>query len=137
MSSPHESINPGTLAAPVGFSHAVVPVPGKTIYLGGQAAHDSSGEIVATTLVEQFQQAATNVVHALRAADAKPEHLVSVQIYVTDAAVYRDCLKELGVAYRRAFGDHYPAIALFEVAALFDPRALVELVCIAVVPDQR
>jgi enamine deaminase RidA (YjgF/YER057c/UK114 family) len=86
-------------------------------------------------MVEQFDQAAANVAEALRAADAKPEHLTSMQIFVTDAAAYRDALKEIGAAYRRNFGRHYPAIGLFEVRALFDPDAKVELMCIAVVPD--
>ena len=71
----------------------------------------------------------------MAAAGAQPEHLVSVTIYVTDAAEYRGALKELGAAYRAHFGRHYPAVALFEVSGLFDPAAKVELVCTAVVPD--
>ena len=134
MTSLHEILNPATLAEPVGFSHAVVAAPGRTIYLGGQAAHDSGGTIVGDGMAEQFAQAAANVVAALDAAGAKPEHLVSMQIYVTDVESYRAALKELAVAYQEHFGHHYPAIALFEVKGLFDPAAMVELVCIAVVP---
>ncbi len=51
-------------------------------------------------------------------------------------AAYRAALAELGAAYRRHLGRHYVATALFEVAGLFDPAAKVELVGIAVVPDQ-
>lgn len=134
MTTPHEILNPQEMASPVGFSHAVVAAPGRTIYLGGQAAHDGDGKLVEGKIVAQFEQAAKNVVSALGAAGAQPEHLVSMQIYVTDAAAYRESLKELGEVYREHFGDHYPAIALFEVRQLFDPAALVELVCIAVVP---
>jgi enamine deaminase RidA (YjgF/YER057c/UK114 family) len=127
-------LNPPTLAAPAGFSHAVVAAPGRTIYLGGQAAHDASGNLVGDSIAEQFARAAANVVAALDAAGARPEHLVSMQIYVTDAEAYRGALADLSVAYREHFGRHYPAIALFEVTGLFDPAAMVELVCIAVVP---
>jgi enamine deaminase RidA (YjgF/YER057c/UK114 family) len=127
-------LNPPTLAAPAGFSHAVVAAPGRTIYLGGQAAHDASGNLVGDSIAEQFARAAANVVAALDAAGARPEHLVSMQIYVTDAEAYRGALADLSVAYREHFGRHYPAIALFEVTWLFDPAAMVELVCIAVVP---
>ena len=134
MTSPHEILNPPTLAEPVGFSHAVIAAPGRTIYLGGQAAHGADSRIVGDSIAEQFAQAAANVVAALDAAGAKPEHLVSLQIYVTDAEAYRSALSELSAAYRRHFGRHYPAIALFEVKGLFDPDALVELVGIAVVP---
>ncbi|MDQ3954295.1 MAG: RidA family protein [Actinomycetota bacterium] len=135
MSTPHQIINPATLAEPVGFAHAVEAAAGRTIYLGGQAAHDRDGRIVGASMAEQFDRAAANVVTALEGAGARAEHLVSLQIYVTDVAEYRDALDDLATAYKRSFGRHYPAIALFEVAGLFDPDAKVELVCIAVVPD--
>ena len=134
MTTPHEILNPATLAAPVGFAHAVVARPGRTIYLGGQTAHDSSGTVVGDGIVEQFAQAAANLVTALDAAGAQPEHLVAMQIYVTDVAAYRAALDDLAPVYREHFGRYYPAIALFEVTGLLDPAALVELVAVAVVP---
>ena len=135
MTTPHRVVNPGSLAPPRGFAHAVVPASGRTVYLGGQAAHDASGKITETTMVGQFGVAAANVVEALRAAGGEPGHLVSLNIYVTDADAYRSALADLKTAYQEHFGDHYPAIALFEVSGLFDANAMVELVGIAVVPD--
>jgi enamine deaminase RidA (YjgF/YER057c/UK114 family) len=129
-------VNPETLPAPMGFSHVMVAPPGRTLYLAGQAGHRADGTLAGPGLVEQFDQAAANVVEALRAADAKPEHLTSMQIFVTDAAAYREALKEIGAAYRRHFGRHYPAIGLFEVQGLFDPDAKVELMCVAIAPSE-
>jgi enamine deaminase RidA (YjgF/YER057c/UK114 family) len=134
--SPHRVVNPEGLAPPVGFAHAVVAAPGRTVYLGGQAAQAPDGRIVGDSIVEQFQVAAGNLVAALAAAGGAPEHLVSLHVYVTDAAAYRAALAELGAAYRRHLGRHYVATALFEVAGLFDPQALVELVGTAVIPGQ-
>lgn len=134
MTTPHQVLNPPTLAAPIGFSHAVAAAAGRTVYIGGQTAHDASGTIVGDGMIEQFAQAAANVVIALEAAGATAEHLVSMHIYVTDVKTYRVSLKDLSTVYRLHFGDHYPAVALFEVNGLFDPAALVELVCIAVIP---
>jgi len=131
---PHRLVNPETLLPPQGFAHAVVPAPGRTVYLGGQAGHRPDGSID-DGLVAQFDQAAANVVVALRAAGGRPEHLVSIQIFVTDAAEYRFALGEIGEAWRRHLGRHFPAVSLFEIRGLFDPRARVELVCVAVVPD--
>jgi enamine deaminase RidA (YjgF/YER057c/UK114 family) len=128
-------VNPGGLAPPVGFAHAVVAAPGRTVYLGGQAAQGPDGAIAGTSMAEQFDLAAGNLVAALAAAGGAPEHLVSLHVYVTDAAAYRAALAELGAAYRRHLGRHYVATALFEVAGLFDPAAKVELVGTAVVPD--
>jgi enamine deaminase RidA (YjgF/YER057c/UK114 family) len=135
VTTPHEILNPDTLAKPAGFAHAVVAASGRTVYLGGQTGHDADGNLVSENLVEQFSQAASNVVAALAAAGATPEHLVSLQIYVTNVAEYRSELSELGDAYQQHFGKHYPAIALFGISKLFDARAKVELVGIAVVPD--
>jgi enamine deaminase RidA (YjgF/YER057c/UK114 family) len=137
VTTPHEILNPPTLAEPVGFAHAVVAASGRTVYLGGQAAIDAEGRVVGTTMAEQFEMAAANVVVALRAAGAEPEDLVSMQIFVTNVEAYRSELSHLATAYGVHFGHHYPAISLFEVKGLFDPAALVELVCVAVVPDQR
>jgi enamine deaminase RidA (YjgF/YER057c/UK114 family) len=136
MTSPHRVVNPLGLAPPAGFAHAVVAAPGRTVYLGGQAAQGPDGAITGDTLVEQFEVAAANLVAALAAAGGAPEHLVSLHIYTTEVDRYRAALAELGTAYRRHLGRHYVATALFEVAGLFDPQALVELVGIAVVPDQ-
>lgn len=134
MSTPHEIMNPEGLAPPRGFSHTLIAAPGTMIFLGGQTAHDADGSLRGSSVAEQFDAAASNVVTALQAAGAGPEHLVSLQIFVTDADEYRSALAELGRIYRSRFGDHYPATALFEVKGLFDPGAKVELVCTAVVP---
>lgn len=135
MTSPHSVVNPATLAPAVGFAHAVVSTAGRTVWLGGQTGIDDTGRIVGPSLLAQFDRAAANVVTALTAAHARPEHLVSMLICTTDMAAYRSALPELGSAYRRHLGRHYPATALVAVAELFDPAAVVELICVAVVPD--
>lgn len=132
IASPHEIRNPGTLPPPMGFSHAVVAQTGRTVYLAGQTAQRPDGTLVAGTIAEQFAVAAGNVVLALEGAGARPQDLVSLQIFVTDIAEYQRLSKEIGVAYRQHFGDYYPAMALVEVKRLFDPKATVELMGIAV-----
>ena len=127
-------VNAPGLAEPVGFAHAVVAGPGDTVHLGGQTAQSRDGAIVGSTMVEQFDVAAGNVVTALAAAGAQPHQLVSLIIYTTDVAEYRASLSELGPVWRKHFGRHYPAVALLGVAALFDDDAKVELVGTAVIP---
>lgn len=136
MESPHQLLNPDELSPPVGFSHAVVPARGRTVYLGGQTAHGADGRLRGETVVEQFDGAAANVVAALAAAGAQAGDLVSLHIYTTDAAAYRESTRALAEVYCRHLGRHYPAIALFEVAGLFDPAAIVELVGVAVVAGE-
>jgi enamine deaminase RidA (YjgF/YER057c/UK114 family) len=135
VSSPHRAVNPPTLAPPVGFAHAVVAAPGSLVFLGGQGPLDGEGAVSGDGVAEQFERAVENVVEALRASGARPEHLVSLQIFVTDVEEYAAALGEIGEAYRRHLGRHYPAIALFGVGRLLEPRAKVELVGTAVVPS--
>jgi enamine deaminase RidA (YjgF/YER057c/UK114 family) len=131
----HRTLNPDGLAEPVGFAHVVIPARGTTVYLGGQTGHRADGTLAGEDLVTQFDQACANVAVAIRAAGGEPEHLVQLLIYATDVGEYRALLKDLGEAYRRHFGKHYPAIALLGTTELFDPQAKVELVGIAVVPE--
>lgn len=130
----HRIVTADGLARPAGFAHAVVAAPGTPVYLGGQTAQRPDGSIVGETMVEQFDVAAGNVVTALRAADAAPQDLVQLLIYVTDVAAYQSSLGAIGTLYRKHFGRHYPAIALFGVAALFDADAMIELLGTAVIP---
>jgi enamine deaminase RidA (YjgF/YER057c/UK114 family) len=132
IASPHEIRNPETLPPAQGFSHAVIAQAGRTVYLAGQTAQQTDGTIVGGTIAEQFDVAAGNVIKALEAAGAHPQDLVSMQIFVTDVIEYQRTSKEIGEAYRRHFGRHFPAMALLEVKRLFDPAAKVELMCIAV-----
>jgi len=132
--TPHEIVTAPSLAEPVGFAHAVVATPGRTVYLGGQTAQGQDGTIVGTTLVEQFDVAASNVVAALTAAGATPDSLVSLVIYTTSVSEYRRSLSELGPLWRKHFGRHYPAVALLGVTELFDEAAKIELIGTAVIP---
>jgi enamine deaminase RidA (YjgF/YER057c/UK114 family) len=135
VTGPHELVNPESLPPPKGFTHAVVAEGGRTVYLGGQAGHRADGTLAGDDLVGQFDQACANVVAALEAAGAPPEHLVQLLIFVTDVDAYREGLGPIGEAYRKHFGKHYPAMALLGTTELLDPGAKVELVGVALIPD--
>jgi enamine deaminase RidA (YjgF/YER057c/UK114 family) len=128
VSEEHRIVNPPELPEPVGYAHAVVAAPGRTVYLGGQTG---AGE----TLPGQFDSAAASLVAALRAAGGEPDDLVSLVVYSTDVDEYRAAMEELGAVWRRHFGRRYPAMALVGVSALADPDARVELMGVAVVAD--
>jgi enamine deaminase RidA (YjgF/YER057c/UK114 family) len=127
-----ERVNPAGLGEPKGFSHAVVG-HGTTIFLAGQTGLDSDGRIVGPGVVEQFEQALSNLLTALRAAGGTPAQLASVTVYVTDMDDYRAHSREIGQVWRRLAGRDYPAMAGIGVARLWDSAALVELQGFAVV----
>jgi enamine deaminase RidA (YjgF/YER057c/UK114 family) len=132
--SRHEFFNPSDLPPPSGFSYAAKHGPGRAVHLAGLTGHHPDGTID-DDLVDQFRAACQSVARVIAEAGGEPDDLVSLTIFTTDIAGYRDHLRELGVAYRSVFGKHYPPMALFGIDELFDPAALVELVCVAVVPD--
>jgi enamine deaminase RidA (YjgF/YER057c/UK114 family) len=122
-----ERINPGELARPSGFSHAVRTSGGENVHLAGQTALDADGVIVGETVVEQFDQALGNLVAALRAAGGTPADLVSLTIYIVDVDDYREHSREIGRVWKRLIGESYPAVAGVGVARLWDADALVEV----------
>jgi enamine deaminase RidA (YjgF/YER057c/UK114 family) len=129
-----ERIDPPELARPSGFAHAVRATGTSRVYLAGQTALDAEGRIVGATIVEQFHQALTNVLFALRAAGGAPEHLASATIYLVDIAGYRAHAREIGAVWRRLAGRDYPAMAAIGVARLWDEAALVEIQAVAEIP---
>ena len=133
--SEHSFHNPPALLPGQGFSHVAVPASGQTVYLAGQTAHQRDGSVRGTTVAEQADAALANLVVALEAAGARPEHLVSMQLFVTDVGAYRTSLREVGASWQRHLGKHYPTVSLFGVTELFDPAAMIEIVSVAVVPD--
>jgi enamine deaminase RidA (YjgF/YER057c/UK114 family) len=122
-----ELINPAELAKPSGYSHAVRASGTTTVHLAGQTALDSDGQLVGSTIVEQFEQALGNLLTALRAAGGAPGQLASLTIYIVDMVDYKVHAGEIGAVWRRAVGDHYPAMAAIGVTRLWDADALVEL----------
>ena len=128
-------VNPATLPAPSGFSHGTLS--GNTLYLGGQTALDANMRIVPGGIVEQFRQAFSNILATLREVGGIPEDLVSITIYLTDIPDYQAHGKEIGVAWRELAGPVYPAMAGIGTTALWQPEAMIEIMGIAVIPDER
>ncbi|MGQ4469024.1 RidA family protein [Streptomyces violaceoruber] len=122
-----ERVNPPQLSPPTGFSHAVVATGTRVVFLAGQTALDTDGQVTGDTLPAQFEQALTNLLTALRAAGGTPADLARVTVYATDVAAYRTHAAELGRTWRELAGRDYPAMAVVEVVRLWDERALVEL----------
>jgi len=128
-----ERINPGELARPSGFSHAVSVPASRMVFLAGQVGMDRDGKVVSGGVVAQFEQALGNLLTALAAAGGQPGDLVSLTIYVVDLAGYQAHAKEIGAVWRRLAGAEYPAMAGVGVSRLWDPEALVEIQGIAAV----
>jgi enamine deaminase RidA (YjgF/YER057c/UK114 family) len=129
-------LHPNNWAATKGFSNGVA-AEGRQVFVAGQVGWDARQEIVGDDFVAQVEQALRNVVEILAEAGARPEHLVRLTWYVTDKQEYLARATDVGQAYRRVLGRHYPAMTLVQVVALVEDRAKVEIEATAVVPTPR
>lgn len=129
------AVNPPSLPKPSGYSHGTLS--GNTLYLGGQTALDADMKIVPGGIVAQFRQAFGNVLTTLRAAGGEPGDLVSITIYLTDIPDYQAHGREIGAAWRELAGPVYPAMAGIGTTGLWQDDALIEILGVAVIPDER
>jgi enamine deaminase RidA (YjgF/YER057c/UK114 family) len=116
-----------------GFANGVA-AEGRQVFLAGQIGWRGDQRFASDDFVSQVEQALRNVVEVLAEAGAGPEHLVRLTWYVTDKREYLSRLDEVGQAYRRVIGRHFPAMTLVQVVALVEDRAKVEIEATAVVP---
>jgi enamine deaminase RidA (YjgF/YER057c/UK114 family) len=132
MSTPR-TISPEGWPRPRGYANGMA-ARGELLAIAGQIGWDSREQIVSDDFTAQFEQALRNVAAVLEAAGGKPEHLVSLTVFVTDKRAYIEAAKAVGTAWRAVLGKHYPAMALVEVSGLLEDRALVEIQGLAVLP---
>lgn len=125
--------NPEGLPEAKGFSYGAVAAEGRTLFISGITAERADGTFP-EGVAAQFGDACARVARVITEAGGQPTDLVSMTIYTTDVAGYKADLGAVGAAYREVFSRHFPPIALVGVAELFESEALVEVVCVAVVP---
>ncbi len=132
--SAHEILHPSHWKATPGYSNGIA-ARGRLVFLGGLIGWNAQQEFETDDFLGQVDQALANIVAVLAEAGAGPEHLTRLTWYVTDKRAYLDCLPDLGRVYRRHLGRNFPAMALVQVVALVEDRALVEIEATAVIPD--
>ena len=116
-----------------GFANGVA-AQGRQVFVAGQVGWNAEQEFASNDFVAQVEQALSNIREVLAQAGASPEHLVRLTWYVTDKGEYVARLREVGQAYRRVIGRHFPAMTLVQVVALLEERAKVEIEATAVIP---
>jgi len=132
--STFEVLQPKGWAAPKGYANGIA-AQGRQVFVAGQIGWNAQAQFESDDFVAQVEQALKNVVDILAAAGGEPRHLVRLNWYVTDKAEYAARQREIGEAYRRTIGRHFPAMTLLVVAGLLEPRAKVEIEGTAVIAE--
>ena len=111
----------------VGYSRAVRV--GDRVFAAGSAPIMADGSDPPTDAYAQAKQCLEIVGNALREAGATLQDVVRTRVYLTDAAAFDGFAK----AHGEAFSEIRPANTTVVVAALLDPRWLLEIEAEAVV----
>jgi 2-iminobutanoate/2-iminopropanoate deaminase len=112
-------------AAAVGpYSHAVRA--GKLVYLSGQTPLDpATGKLLEGNVGLQTAQCFQNLFAVLKAAGLTPDHVVKVNVFLTDMADFKD----MNEVYAAHFQKPFPARTTIGVASLpLGARIEIELI---------
>ncbi len=122
-------ISTGTAWEPVvGYSRAVAA--GDFVFVSGCTPVDGAEVVHEGDAHAQTARALRNVAAALDRLGLGLADVVRTRLYVTDISRWA----EYGRAHGAVFGDVMPATSMVQVAALIDPRMLVEVEAVAYRP---
>ena len=125
-------VNPPGLQKPSGYTHVVDVPAGRTLYVAGQVARDTSGTLVGgRDMRAQAEQVFRNIQTALESRGATFADIVQLTAYVRDMsqlAAYREVRERVLGANPR------PASSLVGVAALANDDYLLEVEVVATLP---
>lgn len=127
-------INPRGWPRPHGYTNGMlVPQGRQLLFVAGMVGWDETEKIVPGGLVQQFEQALRNVLAVVAEAGGHTEDVVRMLVFVADRGEYLEQRVEIGDAWRRVMGRHFPTMALVQVAGFVEPGARVEIEAVAAV----
>jgi enamine deaminase RidA (YjgF/YER057c/UK114 family) len=129
----HQPLHPRAWKRPNGYANGIA-AEGRVVFLAGQVGWNAELKFESDDFVAQVRQTLANIVELIAEAGGKPEHITRLTWFVLDKHDYLSRLRELGEAYRRVMGRHFPAMTLVQVGALVENEAKVEIEATAVVP---
>jgi enamine deaminase RidA (YjgF/YER057c/UK114 family) len=126
-------LQPLDWAPPKGYANGI-SAEGRLVFVAGQIGWNAKGQFESDAFAAQTEQALRNIVAVLAQAGAEPRHLVRMTWYVVGKSEYVAQQREIGEAYRRVIGRHFPTMTLVVVAGLLEDRAKIEIEATAVIP---
>lgn len=126
-------LNPAGLVKPNGYTHVVLAPDGRTAYIAGQVAFDSTGQLVGGgDFRAQAEQVYRNLDRALAAVGGSLKDLVKTTTFITDIK-YVPGLRE--VRMRHLDPARPPANTLVSVKSLARADLLIEIEAVALLPS--
>ena len=121
-----ETIHPDGWAPALGYANGML-MPDGTLHIGGQIGWDKDKNFVEGGFIPQMEQALTNIAEIVRAAGGDVEDIGRLTWFVKDKDEYLAKQREVGKAYQRVFGKHFPAMSMLIINDLVETEALIEI----------
>lgn len=121
-----EAVNPPDWEKPKGYANGML-VDGQRLYTGGQIGWNKDQVFEHHDFVGQLEQTLANIAAIVRAAGGEVTDIVRLTWFITDKKEYMARQKEVGAAYRKVLGRHFPSMSVIVVAGLIEDEAMIEI----------
>jgi enamine deaminase RidA (YjgF/YER057c/UK114 family) len=128
----HEIIHPDGWAPARGYANGVLTRDGH-LFVGGQIGWTADQVFETDDFIGQMEQTLRNILAIVEEAGGEAHDITRLTWFVTDKAEYVARQREVGEAYRRVLGRHFPAMTMVVVSGLVEDRAKIEIEATAVI----
>ena len=119
-------IQPEGWAPAKGYANGVL-TDGKTLHIGGQIGWNKDQVFEVHDFIGQMEQTLRNIADIVEAAGGSVTDVVRLTWFIKDKKEYLAKQREVGAAYRKVFGRHFPAMSVVVVSDLIEDEALIEI----------
>ena len=127
----HKEISPEDWVPAKGYANGIMSKDGQ-LFVGGQIGWNSQQVFETHDFIDQTEQTLQNIITVVEKAGGLITDITRLTWYVKDKKEYLARQREVGQAYRRVLGKHFPAMTMVVVSDLIEDEALVEIEATAV-----
>ena len=121
-----KTIQPNGWAAAKGYANGML-APDGTLQIGGQIGWNADQVFEHHDFVGQMEQTLQNIADIVTPAGGEVSDIARLTWFITDKREYLSKQKEVGAAYRKVLGRHFPAMSVVVVKDLIEDEALIEI----------
>ena len=109
-----------------GYANGMV-AEGRVLFVGGQIGWTAEQVFESHDFIGQMTQALKNIKAVVEAAGGQVSDIARLTWFIKDKEEYLAHQREVGQAYRRVFGRHFPAMSVIVVKDFIEEGALLEI----------
>ena len=121
-----KTIQPEGWATPLGYANGML-APNGILHVGGQVGWNADKVFEASDFTGQMEQSLANIRAIVEAAGGQVTDIARLTWFIKDKEEYLAHQREVGQAYRRVFGRHFPAMSVIVVKDFIEEGALLEI----------